>query len=214
MTKEIFFTLLAVLIVGALLWHFRSGFAGESPTTANIDALLRNEATRNGGQLIRLENTMWGKVDQQKYDVSYFEVNVNRRPELLAQLKKKCNGSARQVFYSSLSFKDSPERICIIKSQDPYDIIRVMGTDGTNYDINNEQIIKKLKEWDERYGIIIKGADGDWVDVQFKVMPSDMKKFAEEVYVFCPDAVEQNAGSIEALVVEMNKYHGVFLWWD
>lgn len=30
-----------------------------------------------------------------------------------------------------------------------------------------------------------------------------LRKFAEEAYKFCPDAVEQNAGSIEALEIKL-----------
>lgn len=179
----------------------------------NFDDVLQAEALRNGSQLMRLERTMWADVDQQRYDVVYFEVPTTKRVQVLARLRQVSAGE-RQIFYCNMSFRNSPERICILKSRDPYDILRLMGTDGANYDLGNDEIVKRIQEWDARYGIVIDGADGDWVDIKFKTLPSDMRKFAEEVYTFCPDSVEQNAGSLDALSHEMALYRGVILWWD
>jgi len=41
-----------------------------------------------------------------------------------------------------------------------------------------------------------------------------MRAFAEEVYQFCPDVVDQGAGSIDALAEEMKRTNALFLWWD
>ncbi|MGQ0423169.1 DUF4253 domain-containing protein, partial [Bacillus sp. HC-Mk] len=55
-----------------------------------------------------------------------------------------------------------------------------------------------------------------WVDAIFSALPTDeeMQSFAQEMYEFCPDIVEQGTESIEELVEEIKKTKKLFLWWD
>ena len=58
-----------------------------------------------------------------------------------------------------------PSTVSVIKSNDQFDILRIQKTDGINYNIENKDVISKLKEQDLKYkGIKILGADYDWVD--------------------------------------------------
>ena len=41
-----------------------------------------------------------------------------------------------------------------------------------------------------------------------------MDAFVRELYPFCPDIVDQGAGSIEAAAAEMRDANALFLWWD
>ena len=45
-------------------------------------------------------------------------------------------------------------------------------------------------------------------------MPEDLAAFADEVYDFCPDIVEQGCDSVEALAEAIAETSTVFLWWD
>jgi hypothetical protein len=60
------------------------------------------------------------------------------------------------------------------------------------------------------------GADYNWIDANFIVLPTDqeMKSFAQEMYDFCPDIVEQGSGSIEELIEEIKETKKLALWWD
>ncbi len=60
----------------------------------------------------------------------------------------------------------------------------------------------------------IVGADNDWVEIEFKTLPKNLAVFAEEIYDFCPDAVDQGPGNISGLVKEMQATRRLFLWWD
>jgi len=43
----------------------------------------------------------------------------------------------------------------------------------------------------------------------------DLDSFAKDLYSFCPDVVDQGAGSHEALVQALKQSNGdVTLWWD
>ena len=41
-----------------------------------------------------------------------------------------------------------------------------------------------------------------------------MKAFANEVYEFCPDIVDQGVGDVEKLAAGIAATKEVYLWWD
>lgn len=49
----------------------------------------------------------------------------------------------------------------------------------------------------ERYPLQVRGAYYDWVALDFEDLPADVCRFAEEVYEFCPDSVEQGVGLMQ-----------------
>ena len=91
------------------------------------------------------------------------------------------------------------EKIGILKGTDQYEILRIMHTNGDDYDISNQDVIERLKEWETHSPFDIIGADNDWVEIEFKILPKDLKAFTEEVYDFCPDAVDQGPGNTAEL---------------
>lgn len=107
-------------------------------------------------------------------------------------------------------------KVCISQVSDQFDIIEIQQTNGDNYDISNEKVISKLKEWHLKYPFTIIGADFDWVEATFQVIPDgkNLRSFATEMYKFCPDIVEQGAGSINGLMEELKVSEKLFLWWD
>ena len=108
------------------------------------------------------------------------------------------------------------KKIAMIHGSDQFDILKVQQTNGDNYDISNEMVISKLKKWNERYPFTIQGADYDWLEANFQVLPEDreLKTLAKEIYKFCPDIVEQGSGSIDELIKEMKDTRKLYLWWD
>ena len=70
------------------------------------------------------------------------------------------------------------------------------------------------KEWDASYGLVFRGIAFDWVEAEFKKQPEDMLGFAQEVYKFCPDVVDQGTETVPALAAEMKRTNTLYLWWD
>jgi len=54
---------------------------------------------------------------------------------------------------------------------DKYEKLRACGTNGDNFDLGTEDIINKLKDWDERYEIELSEITFDSVSVYFKTFP-------------------------------------------
>ena len=123
-------------------------------------------------------------------------------------------GKGYQIFIYDLQYDDNPYKIGILKSNDKYDSLRFMLTNGTNYDLDTDDVIGKLKEWDSLYKINLVCVGSDFVEIKLDNPPEDINNFAKEVYQFCPDSVDQGVGSLEALADEIKNTSRVFLWWD
>jgi len=113
---------------------------------------------------------------------AYKKVNV---------LKEPLNQKGYIIFISDLGYNKNPYKIGIINSSGKYDPLRFMSTNGINYDHDTNDVINKLKEWDKTYGIEIIGSGMDFVEVELKRLPKDLKAFSNEVYGYCPDWVDQ-----------------------
>ena len=141
-------------------------------------------------------------------------VPEDRTDTVLTSLRRKLTPLKYMAFVVEMNAGIKTDRIGILKGADQYDILRVMHTDGDDYDISNSDVIERLKEWEKCSPFDIIGADNDWVEIEFKTLPKDLKAFAEEVYDFCPDAVDQGPGSIGGLITEIQQTKRLFLWWD
>jgi hypothetical protein len=141
-------------------------------------------------------------------------VPEDRTDHILSSLRQKLIPLKYMAFVVEMNAGLKIDKIGIIKGMDQYEILRIMHTDGDEYDISNQDVIDRLKEWEINSPFDIIGADSDWVEIEFKILPKDLNAFAEEVYDFCPDAVDQGPGSITELTKEIQKTKKLFLWWD
>lgn len=169
--------------------------------------------TESGGSIHRMigynENNFQIIVDG-----LFVPVPDDRTDAVLASLRKKLAPLKYMAFVIEMNGNIRTDKIGVLKGTDQYDIVRVMHTDGEQYDISNEDVIERLKEWEKTASFDIIGADNDWVEIEFKILPTHLKAFAEEVYDFCPDAVDQGQGSTADLAKEIQGTKRLFLWWD
>lgn len=104
--------------------------------------------------------------------------------------------------------------LVVAQGRDQFDILRTAKTDGVNYDLDTKAIVAELRAWDKEFGIDIWQAETDTVQLRLKTMPKNLLAFAQRVYKFCPDIVDQGVGSVEKLAKEIEKTKSVVLWWD
>jgi hypothetical protein len=133
----------------------------------------------------------------QKTDGLSVEVGREDVEPLIALLQPRISKRGYRAFwsetYESNGAKKS-EEIAVLKTTDDYAIISLRRSSGGNYDVSTGDLIKKLKEWKKRCRFHIAGAGGAWVAIQFESLPKNLCAFAEEMYDFCPDTVEQGVG--------------------
>jgi hypothetical protein len=134
---------------------------------------------------------------------------------ILADLRELLDGTPFMVFYYGETEMNDFFQLAIIRSNDRYDILRLKHTNGLNYGLDTEDIIAKLKEWEQRFTFHILHAGFNSLDLLFEDLPENLQEFLnDEVYPFCYDAGTQHALGEEDLPDELRKYKKLVLWWD
>ncbi len=211
-----------ILVVGALLVSGAgetvtatlSPHAEELARTIKFDRqILLMAKEESGSSIYRLVG-----YDDKDYQIVADGVSVvvpeDRTDMVLNALRAKLAPLQYMAFVVEMNAGIKADKIGILKGTDQYEILRIMHTDGDDYEISNAEVIERLKEWEKNAPFDIIGADNDWVEIEFKSLPKDLKAFAEEVADFCPDAVEEGPGSINALMTEIQQTKRLFLLWD
>jgi hypothetical protein len=141
------------------------------------------------------------------------DVPQRRVSDVISALRKQLGGEY-VVFRSKQEVGGAPDEVSVIKSTDQFDALRIMRTNGTNYGISADSVIARLTEWHGAYGLVVRGAALDWVEAEMARPPLDMRAFADTLYAFCPDVVDQGTQTVAALADEMRRTRILYLWWD
>lgn len=137
--------------------------------------------------------------------------------EWVDALQERLDGELVVFIGTTRWLGDEPEQgveVVVAKGETPFDILRLAQTDAANYDLSTEDIVTKLKELDRRYGIRLYAAQTDSVGFELLRQPTNPESFAEELYAFCPDLVDQGVGSVEHLAAYLKDHRDLHLWWD
>ena len=90
-------------------------------------------------------------------------------------------------------------------SRESLEVVRNAQTEAPNFNLDTEQIVARLKEWQAICTLRVVGADVDSVDIEFDTLPKDMDDFVEELCDFCPDVVDHGIASIRDMIEEMGE---------
>ena len=179
----------------------------------NIELMkeLKNETK---SELIQLP-----AIDQETADILdefYNGIHSNTTKEKANSIVKKLKEKFRVKGYLVFAFTDEDEAksIGVIKGTNDLDILRYRRTDGINHDYENDDIVVKISEWNDKFGLTVIGCGRDWLELEFKKLPNDLDAFAAEVYEFCPDSVDQGVGEVANLKLMIKELNGIWLWWD
>lgn len=133
--------------------------------------------------------------------------------DVLTNIRKQLTGTPYRAYLHDNAFGHGPDKIAVIKGDD-YAYLGIVRTGGINHDLDHEAVMQRYRLWDQKYGLRLVGAGGDWIEAEFVRPPEDWQAFAQEVYAFCPDIVDQGVGDVDALAGELQKAGRLYLWWD
>jgi hypothetical protein len=83
---------------------------------------------------------------------------------------------------------------------DKFQPLRDARTNGVNYDLDTDDVISHLQDWDAKYGIELSGVETDAVVVGFKRLPEDAMTLAKDIAEFCPDTIDQHFGCVHEML--------------
>jgi len=146
------------------------------------------------------------------------ETGMDRPLRILKKLRPELDLGVVAFIGTNKSLADDAiegTEIIVGPGRDQFDILRLAQSDACNYDLETEDLIRKLQEYENQVGIDILQADTDFILLELQSLPEDLSAFCQDVYEFCPDIVDQGVGSVEALeeaIVDSDLMLG--LWWD
>ena len=157
------------------------------------------------------------------YDENEYQIMANgvvatvarsRSDRVLWELRDRLRPRKYMAFLIEVNSVRKTDKIGIIRGADQFQILSIMHTNGDDEDVTHEAVVGRLKAWTKRCSFEIIGAENDWVEIEFRIMPQDVKAFAEEVYDFSPATVNDGPGSVAGLVKEINATRRVTLSWE
>ena len=98
---------------------------------------------------------------------------------------------------SELDLEDAQELLATLEDEaadepltDPYAAMLEAGTNGDTYGLDTEDIIRRLRKWEQEATFDIVDVGSSFVTVVFLTLPDNVRAFADEAYAFCPDLAD------------------------
>ena len=134
-----------------------------------------------------------------------FSEQSSKSYDLIFTLKDDFLNKGYTIFLLENNFNigEKLDNIGVLNTVDKYEVLKLVGTNGANYDISNDSVITIIKQFDKKYALELIGASGDWCEFVINAKTTDWNEFANEVYKVCPDVVDQGTDTVEALADEM-----------
>ncbi len=115
-----------------------------------------------------------------------------------------------------LGIQGQRDRVALYPGRDPYEILRLLGTNGWNFGIGPDSIVAWLRSLERDHPFVLTGIGFDWLAGRFiaEIPDAGAAELARRFHAFCPDIVEQGTGSIVALARELRTTRQLYCWWD
>jgi hypothetical protein len=197
-----------------------SGCSGQSATTPHGTAMSLDVASTRLAELARRPLRQFATRDfgrDRNFEAKSVVVSNEKAQPLVTQIRAELGPGLLAFVGCTRSLADPPDEgseVVVAHGNSQFDILRVAQSDAINFDMETEDLIRKLEEYHSKYGIDIFHAGTDTIEFRFITMPSDLAEFCKDLYKFCPDIVDQGVGTVEDLEKEIAKTGTVFLWWD
>lgn len=162
--------------------------------------------------LAELEERCGGKARQELGGESY-SVHVHAASRLGKLSESKIEALQAEILARGVLVLRFKGRLLVLPTRDPLEALAAIGTAGPNYDVDNFQVIDFFRRHPAMFTEIGPSA----VSGRFDPMPDDSEQLAGEIAKLCPDVVdldEDSEEAVEALAREIASRGQFSLWWD
>ena len=155
-----------------------------------------------------------GEKGFEKEKLTGFSVRTKKAEELITSFRAGLRVKGYLIFRSHKSYGDLPDIVTVVKGNNSYDILKIQGTEASNYRLDTKAIIGWLKSQQQQGTFVITGAGSDWLEARFIKQPDNMSVFAKKVNAFAPDVLAHGPRTVEKLAAKMKKTNSFHLEWD
>jgi hypothetical protein len=100
--------------------------------------------------------------------------------------------------------------IVVAQSNSQFDALRLAESRGVNQDISTEDVIRKLKEYDERYGVEILKATIETVEFRLSKLPEDINEYLDDQ----SKTMKVDTTLREEIISQLREHQIDGFWWD
>lgn len=181
----------------------------KSATREEVDVLM---AKTTGGTLFRYATYNFGRARDESVSMVLVPeaqaLSLQHKLALTIPQGWRCFiGSTRWLGEEK---HDGMAELVVFKAQSQFDCLRIARTDAVNHDLDTDDIIKVLQDYDQQFGIHIYSAETDSVGFTLLRIPEDLDAFAQELLDFCMDL--EDIDLIKQMITSSG--NRVELWWD
>ena len=136
--------------------------------------LLAEIQSKTKKKILPLNREIWnydrnGNEDNYVIDEGiYFDfVDEITAHDIFNKYSKQVSSNGNYLFLTEMDFDDSYNTyydVVILKCSSQFDLVKLVGTNGMNYDVYNQDIIDKLTEWHNQVGFEIVVVDDNSPD--------------------------------------------------
>ncbi len=181
---------------------------------ARVEAAAGTEAEPFFETVMFPAENLKGRTGIERNKLVGFSVRTKQAEEIIAFLSPVLRQQGFLVFRSKQNYGSVPDVVTVVRGKNSYDILKIQKTEAPDFGFNTKAIIVWLKARQREAPFVITGADADRVEARFIRRPRNWTAFADKIYAFAPDVVDQGTGTIERLIELMKKSNGFYLWWD
>lgn len=159
----------------------------------------------------------YGHYDSTWHGIVIHDINESIAREIFNLQYQKITREGNYLYLTHFHYDKEMESlydIAIVQAKNQFEVIKRVETRAPNYDISNQKIIDKLKIWDKEVSFKILVVDNNRVEAFMLNKPKDLKKFAQEIYEFCPEVIDTGYGSMETMLKDYKENNYFWLRWD
>ncbi len=121
-------------------------------------------------------------------------------------------------FASWLAADEPPARLLLAKANRSADLPAVVGWNGPlNHSNDIAPLLSTLRGWEDRFGVRVVKLGFDTLDLSVAAPPTSEEHalhVAAEHWAFCPDNIDQGAGSLREYAAAIQDANSWSFWWD
>ena len=125
------------------------------------------------------------------YNEEYEEVSIkgvvisvapNRGTILTQKIRNELSSSPDQAYFYDNNYGYDNDEIAIVTTKNDETYLKLIRTDAPNYDLTAEDVLRKYREWNAKYGLQMFGAGRDWIEAKVTAKDLDWQIFSCLLY--------------------------------
>lgn len=204
------------ILIALALFGYENGFSYDDMALLNANG-IGYDLARNLEPVSQEVQQLFTIDDQYRHAITtgvVLKVSPGSGADVVETLREQLRESRQQSYLYEDNFGYEQDKVAIVPSKDDLVYLQKVRTDGINYDLTADEVLEQYSEWRSMYELELLGAGRDWLEA--KILENDVNwlEFAESVYAFCPDVVDQGTDTVQALAESMRDTQTLYCWWD